>query len=158
MSSSRPIFWHLSVNIDKILTVSERFSKRAQDNIGAGILFICTDDSTALFIQRSSEVEESGTWGISGGKQEPGEKPAETAKRETIEELGSMPQRMRPIEIIVSKEGRGEYHIFIMDLSEDEKAIWSPQIILNHESSQFKWFRFSTMPKNMHTPIKIIQT
>lgn len=146
------------MNIDKILTLSERFSKQAQSNMGAGIFFICTDDGTALFIQRSSEVNEPGTWGISGGSVEAGETPAEAAKRETIEELGSMPQRIRPIEHIVSKEGTGEYHIFIMDLSEDEKTIWSPQIVLNFESAQFKWFRFNAMPDNMHTPIKAIQT
>jgi 8-oxo-dGTP pyrophosphatase MutT (NUDIX family) len=146
------------VDVDKILNLSERFLKLAQRNIGAGILFICSDDNTTLLIQRSPEVEEPGTWGISGGGLEGAEKPSETAVRETKEELGSMPQRASLINTMVKDDKGGEYHIFIMNISEDEKAIWAPQITLNHESSQFKWFRTSNLPENLHSAISIIQT
>lgn len=158
MSRARPIFRHLSVNVDSILSLSEKFLRVADRATGAGILFICPDDSTTLFIQRSAEVEDSGTWGIPGGSIEAGEEPPDAAQRETIEELGSMPQRMKYIETMINKGSRGEYHIFVMSISADEKSIWTPNIKLNHESVQFKWFRFSNMPENLHPAIKIIQT
>ncbi|KKN67667.1 hypothetical protein LCGC14_0459260 [marine sediment metagenome] len=146
------------MNADIILSLSEKFLKLAQSNFGAGILFLCKDDNTILFVRRSSEVDEPGTWGIPGGALEAGEEPSEAAWRETIEELGSRPHRVRLIDTIVKKDKYGEYHIFVVNISADEKTIWTPKITLNHESSEYKWFRLGAMPDNLHSAINIIRT
>lgn len=151
------IFLHPDVNPDNILYLSERFYKLAQNNVGAGILFICTDNKTALLLQRSSKVSEPGVWGLPGGAAEAGEEPSEAAIREAKEELGTLPHGAKLIDTLVNKDENGEYHIFIMDISKEEKDSWTPTITLNYESSQFAWFRIGELPENLHSGIRIIQ-
>jgi len=55
----------------------------------AGILF--TDGGRVLLLRRSGAVTDSFTWGLRGGRMEPGEIPLETAVRESDEEMGDTP-------------------------------------------------------------------
>jgi len=58
----------------------------------AGVLFITGDkDPEVLLALRSEEVLEPGTWGVVGGKVEPGEDTFDAAYREAEEELGELP-------------------------------------------------------------------
>jgi DNA topoisomerase I len=67
--------------------------------LAAGIMFL-TDDNQALFLKRGNGGDYPGAWCFPGGRQEKtaegnDETPEETAKRETIEELGFLPPGQR---------------------------------------------------------------
>lgn len=57
----------------------------------AGIFFV-TKDGKTLLLKRSSESDHPGEWCFPGGSIEDGETAEEAAKRETAEEIGSMPE------------------------------------------------------------------
>jgi 8-oxo-dGTP diphosphatase len=62
---------------------------------GAGILFrvegASADATRYLLTQRSRWVDEGGTWGIPGGALRDAESPEQAARRETLEEIGVLP-------------------------------------------------------------------
>lgn len=122
---------------------------------GAGFLFVCTSDNTALLLLRSNAVKESGTWGIPGGGLKSGETFPEAAQRETVEEIGVMPKG-RFIDKLENTRGDWKYEIFMVDLSLTEKLALSSRIKLNNEHTAFKWFKFGQFPSNLHSPIKIL--
>ena len=124
---------------------------------GAGIFFVCTEDNTALLVKRSADVPEPGTWGISGGNLEEGESVIKAAIRETIEELGSIPNG-RVVEVLKNAGAGWKFAIFVADISWKQKKVWSAKIQLDHESTQFKWFRLNNFPPNLHSAISIIKT
>lgn len=62
----------------------------------AGILFV-TADGPALFLKRGPGGDHAGEWGFPGGRTEGEETPEETAKREAIEEIGSLPDGARQL-------------------------------------------------------------
>ena len=124
---------------------------------GAGIFFICTEDNTALLIRRSQEVSEPGSWGISGGNLEKGEKFTQGAIRETLEELGSIP-RGRIVEVLQNAGAGWKFLIFVADIPWKQKKIWTAKIRLNNESDAIKWFRLNNLPPNLHSAVSIIRT
>lgn len=153
LSSSRSIFKHAIVSRrDMLLNIFKQATRS-----GAGIVFICSDTNSILLLQRSEAVTEPGTWGVPGGSAEGMEKPIETAVREAREELGSLPQKARLVDELVNKDNQGEYYIFIMEISDNEKTNFTTNIKLNNESSQFKWFKLNKIPKNLHSAIRIIR-
>lgn len=142
------------MDIKKIISLSEQFSKKAQKNFGAGILFLCPKDKTILLLQRSEKISNPGHWGLPGGHAEDNESPSETAIRETKEELGFFPINVKITNIIKNKS----YYILIIKLSLKEKYILSSKIKLNYENSKYKWFKINNLPKNLHFPIKGLLT
>jgi 8-oxo-dGTP pyrophosphatase MutT (NUDIX family) len=132
--------------------------KLAKPEQGAGILFVCLDDNTVLLARRSQSVSEPGTWGVPGGSLEPGENTVQAAKRETIEEFGSLPKKIRPIQSLINRRGDWEYVTFVVEITLDEKAVWTPSIRLNDENDKIVWFRLSRLPAELHSSVDIIQT
>jgi len=61
---------------------------------GAGILFIAPDQQV-LLLKRGPGGDHPGEWCFPGGTLEDGETPEDTAKRETIEEIGFLPEGTR---------------------------------------------------------------
>ena len=55
---------------------------------GAGCLITATESDRFLLIRRSEYVPTPLTWGLPGGRINPGEDPEAAAKRETFEEIG----------------------------------------------------------------------
>jgi len=143
------------VNPNKILYFSDKFHKLAQGD-GAGILFICTDNKTALLLQRSTEVSEPGTWGLPGGQIKPGEKPYKAAIREAKEELGALPEIGKLIDNITNKNKQSKYHVFVIDIPKEDKKEWERKISLNYENIKYAWFSLGELPENLHSPIKPI--
>jgi uncharacterized protein len=137
---------------------SNDIHKLAKTEQGAGILFVCMDDNTVLLAKRSQSVSEPGTWGVPGGTLEPGENTVQAAKREAIEELGSLPKKIRPIQSLTNNRGDWEYVIFVVEITLDEKAVWTPSIRLNDENDKIVWFRLSRLPEALHSSIDIIRT
>ncbi len=124
---------------------------------GAGVLFTCTEDNSALFLLRSDEVSEPGTWGVPGGSMEQGEQPFDTARRETLEELGSVPRGAEYIDHLVNENNNLEYHIFVYNISLDEKKEWSNTILLNHEHIEYRWFKQNKIPNNLFSGLAILK-
>lgn len=98
----------------------------------AGILFI-TDDGQALLLKRGDGSDYPGAWCFPGGTTEGGETPEETAERETIEELGFLPEGKR---ILLTRQISAEgvdYTTFIQRV----KKPFVPK--LNGEHDAFMW-------------------
>jgi 8-oxo-dGTP pyrophosphatase MutT (NUDIX family) len=63
---------------------------------GAGILFL-TPDKQVLLLKRGPGGDHPGEWCFPGGTVEGGETPEDTAIRETIEEVGFLPDGNRTL-------------------------------------------------------------
>ncbi len=140
----------------------------------SGCLFICKDDKTILLFLRSKDVEQSGTWGITGGavqneikenenffesdieeyKNPENEIFEDSAIRETIEEAGTFPSETQLITTVDFVDNSFTYRTIIYNLSLKEKESWTPTITLNWESNEYKWFPIDNLPGNLHFGIK----
>jgi 8-oxo-dGTP pyrophosphatase MutT (NUDIX family) len=68
---------------------------KQDEKTGAGILFSCEDE--VLLLLRNSKHNDN-TWGLPGGNVEEGDASLfETAKRESTEELGPLPENFVPL-------------------------------------------------------------
>lgn len=86
------------------------------------------------------------SWGLPGGKIEPGESMMSAMIRECQEELGTMPEYVRlvPLEKFTSSDGGFAYHTFFCSVIKE----FTP--ILNNEHSGWAWINSGTWPKPMH--------
>ncbi|MGD0344932.1 MAG: NUDIX hydrolase [Acidimicrobiales bacterium] len=105
---------------------------------GAGLLlrygFSLSVEPQFLLQQRSRWVDEGGTWGIPGGAIRAGESPEETARRESEEEVGTLPAyRVRSI-TIQDCGGGWKFYIVLADVEEMFLAYCV------HESDATGWF------------------
>jgi len=135
---------------------------------GAGCLFLCREDQTILLFQRSMDVEQPGTWGITGGAVKTEELEDEfyqttdeeleieeehyesTAVDETMEETGSFPNGGEQLLSFDFKDGSFTFRTHVFDLTLEEKNEWTPQIVLNWENDSFQWFPINGLPSNLH--------
>jgi 8-oxo-dGTP pyrophosphatase MutT (NUDIX family) len=91
---------------------------------GAGLLLRCAtgDEPTYLLARRSRQVDESAMWGIPGGAIKAGESPDAAARRETSEEIGTVPA-YRVTEICHQDCGGGwVYHVICADVEHEFEA------------------------------------
>lgn len=108
-------------------------------NQGAGILLIAQGTGRVLLTFRSGMVNEPHTWGIPGGKIDPGEDPAAAARREVTEELGySGPIQITPAYVFEAEDFK--YHNFLGVIPEEFKPA------LDWESSRAEWFEPDDLP------------
>ena len=86
------------------------------------------------------------SFGLPGGKIEPGESIMAAMVRECEEELGSMPDyvKLMPLEKFTSADGGFEYNTFFC-ITETE---FTP--VLNDEHSGYAWIDSGTWPKPLH--------
>lgn len=130
---------------------------------GAGVLFL-TPTKKALFLKRSGGGDWNGYWGFPGGTTEGSETADQTAIRETIEEIGFMPEfllqgervkhavtRMPaggdPSAPLVPNETPPEIVEFTTFVQRVEDT-FEPR--LNGESSGFAWAPIDDPPQPMH--------
>ena len=97
-------------------------------NAGSGILF--TTGRRILLLHRSPDVLEPGTWGIPGGAVPQSDDGSfmdfyESAKKETKEELGSVPAHTVVDEYVYEEEGF-IYTTYIAKVSEKDAEYLSP--------------------------------
>lgn len=111
---------------------------------GAGILF--TDGNKILLLKRA-DGDEIGSWGIPGGKAEPGELDIDAAVRETKEECGGMTgQRLGKFE---------EYDNVFRWTTFLYKVDRPFQCRLSKEHSEYKWFPLEEVEKQvLHSKFK----
>ena len=141
-----------------MLKIYKKSDKNSVNNFygsrGAGILLLCPEDNTIFLVQRSSQVNEPGSWGVPGGKVEDGEELLQAAKREAFEEVGGLPSSINLLNKIDYKNNKFSYTTFIFSVSLSNKKNWRP--VLNWESSDYDWFSIDSLPSNLHFGVKFL--
>ena len=111
-----------------------------------GALIYARSTHRYLFLLRNSSSYKS-SWGLVGGKLEPGERVVDALRREIKEEIDfdlSDEQKIVPIEKFTSANDKFCYHTFIIQV-EDE---FLP--VLNHEHRGYCWVHLEDYPKPLH--------
>jgi 8-oxo-dGTP pyrophosphatase MutT (NUDIX family) len=112
---------------------------------GVGTFIYSTSTGRYLFLLRDS-TKYPGTWGLAGGKVDPGEQILESLYRELTEELGYQfyNNKVIPIEKFTSNNNRFSYHTFLIPVAEE----FIP--ILNYEHRGFCWVALEDHPTPLH--------
>lgn len=110
-----------------------------------GVWFYAVDTGRYLYLMRN-DPKHPGSWGLPGGRIEPGESLRDAMFRECKEELGFVPDFMRlvPIEKFTTMDGAFAYHTFYCSVEHE----FVPE--LNHEHLGYAWIDSGTWPKPMH--------
>lgn len=134
-------------NIELLAETLLRYAKKNRD-YSAGYFFYCPEDGTILLLKRSNKMNNPNLWDIPGGRSSKKDKStSDTAKRETLEELGELPKNKKFLtQYTIGKKSNSEYHLFIYLISLDEKKEWTPKIKLDKENSKFDWFNIFELP------------
>jgi 8-oxo-dGTP pyrophosphatase MutT (NUDIX family) len=124
------------------LGAKQRLMAERETGLGAGTTFMARDTGRFLFLKRSDQGDEPGTWCNCGGGVEAGETPEQAAKREAVEEIGySEPYDLIPMDVNTQPDGFTYHNFFSIVPTEFEP-------VLNDEHTDFKWS--DTMPDPMH--------
>ena len=110
-----------------------------------GVWFYCARTKRYLYLLRN-DTKYPDTWGLTGGKVEPGENLLVAVERECSEELGSVPdyERLIPIEKFTSPDGVFEYHTFWCRVDYE----FVPE--LYHEHTGYAWIESGRWPRPLH--------
>jgi 8-oxo-dGTP pyrophosphatase MutT (NUDIX family) len=110
-----------------------------------GVWFYSFQTQRYLYLMRN-DVKYPMTWGLPGGKSEPGETLMDTIVRECQEELGSMPDYMRlvPLEQFTSADNAFVYHTFFCCVADEFRPL------LNNEHFGYAWIDSLSWPRPMH--------
>jgi len=113
--------------------------------LGTGALIYCSKTHRFLFLLRNGQ-KYSGTWGLVGGKVEPGEAVDLALHREIQEELGGVINdcNLIPIETFVSTNKKFTYYTFLIVVEEE----FVPE--LNEEHRGYAWLPIEDHPKPLH--------
>ena len=110
-----------------------------------GVWFCAQDTGRNLYLMRNDK-RYRGTWGLPGGKVEPGESLLEAINRECKEEMGWMPRGLKiiPVEKFTADHNRFVFHTFFCIVPHE----FIPR--LNHEHIGYAWVNADTIPKPLH--------
>jgi len=110
-----------------------------------GALIYCASTRRYLFLLRNSS-RHAGSWGIVGGKVEPGETVIQGLHREIREELGGeiRDAKIIPIEQYTSDDNRFVFYTYLISVEEE----FAP--MLNAEHRGYCWVRLEDHPKPLH--------
>lgn len=110
-----------------------------------GVWFLSNQTNRYFYLLRN-DAKHPGSWGLPGGKIEPGETLLGGMERECIEELGSFPlyQRLVPIEKFTSVDSKFVYHTFVCVVAQEFVPV------LNKEHLGYAWIDEGTWPKPLH--------
>ncbi len=112
---------------------------------GVGALIYAQNTGRYLFLLRSSGSW-SHTWGIPGGKVDPGESTVEGLNREIHEELGGkiIDPKFVPIEMFTSGNEQFVYHTYFIAVNYE----FVPE--LNDEHIGYAWVPLTAVPNPLH--------
>jgi ADP-ribose pyrophosphatase YjhB (NUDIX family) len=110
-----------------------------------GVWFYAINTGRYLYLMRD-DPKHPDTWGLPGGRMEPGESMIEAMSRECQEELGAMPDYIKlvPLEKFTTADQQFAYHTFFCSVANE----FVPQ--LNHEHTGWAWIVSGVWPKPMH--------
>lgn len=110
-----------------------------------GVWFYAISTGRYLYLMRD-DPKHPDTWGLPGGRMEPGETMIQAIERECREELGAMPNYIRlvPLEKFTTADQHFSYHTFFCSVAEE----FVPN--LNHEHTGWAWLNSGIWPKPMH--------
>lgn len=110
-----------------------------------GVWFYAIDTGRYLYLMRD-DPKHPDTWGLPGGRMEPGETMIQAIERECREELGTMPEYIRlvPLEKFTTADQHFSYHTFFCSVAKE----FVPE--LNHEHTGWAWLNSGIWPKPMH--------
>lgn len=118
--------------------------------ICSGGLFLAADTKRFLFVYRT-QGKTADTWGLVGGKKEPGDvTPIDSLTREIKEEVGKTPviKKIIPLELFTSNDQQFLYNTYVLIV--DKEFIPT----LNDEHSGYAWCGFESWPKPLHQGLK----
>jgi 8-oxo-dGTP pyrophosphatase MutT (NUDIX family) len=112
---------------------------------GTGALIYSIKTHRYLFLLRNGS-KYSGTWGLPGGKIDPGETVGQALAREIEEELGGVIRdaKLIPIEKFTSDNGKFTYHTFLIPVDDEFVPV------LNFEHRGYAWVAVEDHPKPLH--------
>jgi len=126
---------------------------------GTWAVIYCPSAGTFLFGRRSDVVNKPGVWNFFGGHIDEGETPRQALLRELSEEAGIARTdddlvhfggvSDADIQGLGYVEALRELHYFLL-LADHE---FTPH--LNHEHSEFRWFKPHNLPHNLNRPTAI---
>jgi 8-oxo-dGTP pyrophosphatase MutT (NUDIX family) len=110
-----------------------------------GVWLCCIKTKRYLYLLRN-DSKYPGSWGLPGGKIEPGETLLAAIERECREEMGYYPdiKKLIPIEQFTSTDQKFVYHT-VFGIVENE---FIP--ILNQEHFGYAWINSDVIPKPLH--------
>jgi 8-oxo-dGTP pyrophosphatase MutT (NUDIX family) len=118
--------------------------------ICSGGLFLAKDTGRFLFLLRT-QGKTAGSWGIVGGKKEPGDVTAYDAlTREIQEEVGKTPaiKKVIPLELFTSNDQNFQYNTYVLLVDKE----FIP--VLNEEHSGYAWCNYENFPKPLHQGVR----
>jgi 8-oxo-dGTP pyrophosphatase MutT (NUDIX family) len=118
--------------------------------ICSGGLFLARDTGRFLFLLRT-QGKTAGTWGLVGGKKEPGDITAlDTLTREIQEEVGKTPviKKIVPLELFTSNDQNFQYNTYVLIVDRE----FVPT--LNGEHSGYAWCAIDCWPRPLHQGVK----
>jgi 8-oxo-dGTP pyrophosphatase MutT (NUDIX family) len=118
--------------------------------ICSGGLFLARDTGRFLLLLRT-QGKTAGTWGLVGGKKEPGDVTAlDTLTREIHEEVGKTPtiKKIVPLELFTSNDQNFQYNTYVLIVDRE----FVPA--LNEEHSGYAWCKIDCWPKPLHQGVK----
>jgi len=118
--------------------------------ICSGGLFLALDTKRFMLLLRT-QGKTAGTWGLVGGKKEPGDiTPYDVLHREISEEVGVTPKikKIIPLELFTSNDDNFQYNTYVLTV--DTEFIPT----LNEEHSGYVWCKFDCWPKPLHQGVR----
>jgi 8-oxo-dGTP diphosphatase len=112
---------------------------------GVGALVYAQDTNRYLFLLRDNS-KHSGSWGIVGGKVDPGETVIQALIREISEEIGQNyeHQKFIPLETFTSENQKFVYYTFVVGVASEFVPV------LNSEHRGYCWVYLEDHPRPLH--------